>query len=405
MAAAFGVTGGIVLSAFVVESRPTGYLVRPLLAVLVVSLVVGLAASYVGYSAVVAVVAAVWVVSPFSNLAMAVTVLLGGLVVYRLVSKKTVDLDVPVAVAAGVFCAVGFIPIVGTVEPQALPLHFSGNFFDGPARFLILLDGYPRQDTLEGLGVDNAEFIAALEERGFDHYPDATSHHTRTWRTITHMLTGEPMESDEWGTSEEREAARQSWELPGYATLAPPFGSAVFPRSHLLNPGGFTAFDAQLLRDSIFRGVAGEWVIDGFEGQAERSLRILSTTTERRVFAHLFASHTPFTVGGPPPCWPDCDPFDIDAERLGYTVEEYALLLGEQLAWLNGRLIETIDAIRENHPTAEIVLFSDHGARYTEADLEEWHKTFLAAYTPTRPGLFADEPHPESVLDLVEGRD
>jgi hypothetical protein len=83
---------------------------------------------------------------------------------------------------------------------------------------------------------------------------------------------------------------------------------------------------------------------------------------------------------------------------------------GSYLGWLNRQLIETIDQLVARYPDVEIVLFSDHGGRFLESDKEEWHRTFLAARTPIRPGLFANSPHPGSIhhdglrlLPRVEG--
>ena len=48
---------------------------------------------------------------------------------------------------------------------------------------------------------------------------------------------------------------------------------------------------------------------------------------------------------------------------------------------------------------AVVVLFSDHGARYS-LDLRqtEWYHSFLAARTPDHPDLFASEPVPTAIL-------
>jgi hypothetical protein len=49
-----------------------------------------------------------------------------------------------------------------------------------PNIYFVLLDGYPREDSLQALGIDNRVFIGELEERGFT---SATASHTNYHRT------------------------------------------------------------------------------------------------------------------------------------------------------------------------------------------------------------------------------
>ena len=58
-----------------------------------------------------------------------------------------------------------------------------------------------------------------------------------------------------------------------------------------------------------------------------------------------------------------------------------------------------VDAIIAKDPGAVIVLFSDHGSRYSLAlKLTEWYHSFLAARTPGHPDLFAADPRPVNLL-------
>lgn len=259
----------------------------------------------------------------------------------------------------------------------------------GDSVFLILLDGYPRADTLDALGVEISGFVSELEERGFDHYPSATSQHFSTWHTLTYMTTGESPSIDTT-----KHEMRASWTLPaGFVTVAPPLGSLTIPDVPVLNPGGPTTFEAALLRGSLVAPFVGDHVMDGMRYQLDRSLDVLARTDETRVFAHLLAPHIPFLYDGEEPkgvpeCWPDCNPFDTTVNR-----EE----IGGYLEWLNPRLLETVDAILANHPTAEIVLFSDHGGRFDRNDPNEWRRVFFAARTPDQLS-----PHPRSVLAALD---
>lgn len=404
-AAALCVTAGIVFAEFSAEPRPVGYLVRPLIAAIVLSGVVGLAVSFLnGASVVAAMFLAAWLTQPFSSVALGLAFVVMVLIVYRLVRRRTFDADKPLLIAAAAFLLAGVVPVVPLIS-WFTPMQEAA---EGVPTYLILVDGYPRADTLAALGVDISPFLDELEARGFDLYPDATSHHSWTYRTLTLMTTGQTMTSDDWGSAGERKAARDSWRLPnGFVAVAPPVGSVTIPGVPVLNPGGPTLFEAGLLQDTALAGWFGTWIMDGLRYQLNRSLEILGSADESRVFAHILAPHTPFLYDAhgrpmpPPECWPDCVTLEIRTDELGVTVDEWAAGLGAYLSWLNGRLIETIDEIVARRPDVEIVLFSDHGGRFLESEQEEWHRTFLAARTPKRPGLFANSPHPGSILTAM----
>jgi hypothetical protein len=73
-----------------------------------------------------------------------------------------------------------------------------------------------------------------------------------------------------------------------------------------------------------------------------------------------------------------------------------------QLDGLNSDLLTTIDQITARRPEAVIVLFSDHGARYSLAERgDEWHATFLAARTPGHPQLLDGAAEPSAVLRMI----
>jgi len=61
----------------------------------------------------------------------------------------------------------------------------------GPNIYLVLLDGYPRRDTLlDDLGIDNGPFEEALGGRGFDVYDDATT--DRRYTDFTYNAANAP---------------------------------------------------------------------------------------------------------------------------------------------------------------------------------------------------------------------
>ena len=57
--------------------------------------------------------------------------------------------------------------------------------------YVILLDGYPRADTLqETFGIDNTAFTADLEDRGFTVSDGARANYNKTWLTLASMFNG-----------------------------------------------------------------------------------------------------------------------------------------------------------------------------------------------------------------------
>lgn len=67
----------------------------------------------------------------------------------------------------------------------------SADIPDRPNIYLLLLDGYPRTDTLADLyGYDNAWFEDALQELGFEVARESRSNYPHTWLTLTSMLNG-----------------------------------------------------------------------------------------------------------------------------------------------------------------------------------------------------------------------
>lgn len=394
------VSTGLVFGEFVAESRPIDFLLRPTVAAVVVAVLVGsLAVVFRRASAVVAAFATAWVVSPGSAVAIWLATAMAVLVMYRLAAGQFADVGLPVLLAAAVFMAVGaaqLVPLVSWSSPARASTRP-----EGPSIYLVLLDGYPRADTLADRGVDISRFVSQLEARGFDHYPTATSYHQWTFRTLTIMTSGEPMKSDTWGNAAERRAARASWSLPeAFAYIAPPFGWATIPDVPTLNPGGTNAFEERMLRKSLLAPLAGDYLMDGLRRELDRSLNLLGETKQDRVFAHIFAPHDPhlFKENLPvetPVCWPDCSLFDLPLPP-----SEIARHKGQYLHWLNQRLITTVDLILAKDSAAEIVLFSDHGGRFPD-DPDEWHRSFLAARTPSRPHLFESSPHPRSLFPLL----
>ena len=136
----------------------------------------------------------------------------------------------------------------------------------GPNIYLVLLDGYPRRDTLmNDMGIDNGPFEEALTERGFDVYDDAHTDRRYTDLTLMTLLTGstEGVPDDTAPASEVQWLIRRALsaaELPRQAQAAgyewdvidSPAGHVTFSAGHHIQHGGVNTFEDNMLAESIF---------------------------------------------------------------------------------------------------------------------------------------------------------
>src|SRR5919106_2640536 len=164
----------------------------------------------------------------------------------------------------------------------------SGEAADGRHVYLLLLDGYPRIDSLRQLGIDNSAFIADLESRGFQHYPGATSVHQWTHRTLQAMVVGDPSGiPDEPGSSDEEQAIRSALQLPpGWLAIDPPASHAVMRGGINASAGGMNDFEIRLIGASLLgklvRDPAASVVADSLRSHFERSLQLLVESSADR---------------------------------------------------------------------------------------------------------------------------
>ena len=409
--AAWLVLGAIILGRFADEALPASYLVRPLVAATVLAFALGAVSVLAGrYSAAAAAGMALLIALPEPVLVLTMTAGLIGAVLLRRRGRMGGSGEGAVLAVAGVFFALGLIRAFSVMDiqaPSAAPVSSNG-----PPMYVVLLDGYPRLDTLATLGIDNRPFVEALEARGFDHYPDASSIHTRTNKTLLAMLTTEDVSNDPGSVAERRAIRERLVVPPGFVAIDPPVGYVTLGSGPHVDPGGMNDFEAQLLGQSVVGTVAPDWgwsvVLDGLRDRLDRSLDLLASRSESRVFAHMMAPHPPFLYGPggstdvPRWCWPACGAFTNSAEDLSVsttvTTEMWAGGMEGQLEALNARLLTAVDRILADHPDAVVVLFSDHGARHSNANEDEKHRSFLVARTPGHPGLFADAPRPDTII-------
>jgi len=289
--------------------------------------------------------------------------------------------------------------------------------------YLILLDGYPRSDTVRDvLAGNNTAFLEQLEARGFRIDADAHSGYQYTDLAVSSMLHGRhlvdiaeldyviagarlpalgrhvlnqaPMLEQIADRGYTLFANAQAWDEPAIRRVhrfSEASGLNEFERHVLLEslPGAVWQAVDPGVRQDLMR----PWVDDAFafvEVAAGEEL-----DGPRFVFAHVPSPHFPivYTADGSPadPGFGTDHPNQVTSFTLAQTKEAY---LG-QVENLNRRLLALLDS-RSIADDAIVIVMSDHGPEFgldwengAESDLRTRHATLFAARAPAgvfRPG-------------------
>lgn len=309
--------------------------------------------------------------------------------------------------------------------PQAISASRSDTGADGPDIFVILVDGYPRQDTLlQEFDFDNQPFVDELEMRGFKVAANSRANYNYTRLTLATMLNMrhalDMPELTAVTMPDERRRFTQAIEFPsafrllredGYAihVIATPF-SALSPRvaQSTEHPYLLNYFEVRRLDLAARRGPLGRFMAPILESthragvtQAFADLRELARPGDRPrlIWAHLMIPHPPFLFGanGEPrslsSCFPSCGFWDGTREQLARS--DFAAAASDQVEFTNRELVHAIDLIiGEATQPPVIILLSDHGSRHSFDNTDEMFRTLFAAYTPGHPRLFEDDVSP-----------
>ena len=318
-----------------------------------------------------------------------------------------------------------FVP--GDLLPRSAAAQAAGTA-ESPDMFLILLDGYPRSDTLTSFGYDNSWFEAELLERGFTIAPKSHGNYTFTYvvvPTLLHMRhAGEIDElrnvKDEWVA--QRRAIRDAiasapvfpyLEARGYEIVsAGAWGTPVSlsPVARYIDNGAITQFERELLASTavgrLMPAVPLNQHRERVLGAFEAAESIASDPGQTFMFAHILSPHVPFVFdrdGGLPdlPCADPCDSFIIYSDQSGMTQGEFERAYTDQIHYLNQVLLASLDRIIAASPNAPVILFSDHGTRSQFELSEEWYATFFASRTPGHRDPFQDDARPIEILPVL----
>ena len=429
---------GYILGRFANSAFPTFYLLRPLLLVIPLAILVGLLAAWLARShAALVAGAAVGLICFWATFArhwweaaLLGVAWLGLVLLVRRFGRPLPLVPRAASTATTAFVLVFFVTGVArafmSAEGPVSPVTATQTA-TGPNIYLVLLDGYPRRDTLmNDMGIDNLPFEEALADRGFDVYDDAHTDRRYTDLTLMTLLTGstEGVPDDTAPASEVQWLIRRALsaaELPRQAQAAgyewdvidSPAGHVTFSAGDHIQHGGVNTFEDNMLAESIFghpvKALLPYLLTDSlrahFEGSVDSLISLVDPEAHRLVLAHLFQPHLPFLWDGDgkptkvPFFWPRVNIFAAQIETMGMTLADYSAAMEGDLATLNPKLLDMVDQIVARDPGAVIVLFSDHGARYSlDLRTTEWYHSFLAARTPDHPELFATEPVPTAIL-------
>lgn len=307
----------------------------------------------------------------------------------------TPQLTRPLNVLVSIWFGVASMTALGVTLPADLPRSEPVALAPGPNVYLVLLDGYPRQDTLmDYFGFDNRPFLEALGDRGFDIAVNSRSDYIATIQTVPTMMTMRPLEElleQAWNGSDAQ--YRRLWQALNAAPIMGAYEAAGFTTYSIVSGAAgmdwrtadvvmaspwLSTFESHLIGDGILywvlplHAMQRATVLDAFN-----NLEAAAGKTPRFVFAHIYSPHPPYIFaadGGPAqPCGGRC------GNQAGPPNRTLADRLIGQVRFLNGRVIEALDHIIKVDPKGIVIVFSDHGLRRDRADPDEWLRTLFAA--------------------------
>jgi hypothetical protein len=335
--------------------------------------------------------------------------------------RLTVFLNVVAGVSLGLNVAglAGAGPWVDSATP-VLPSTVAAAGPDAPDVYLLMLDGYPRADTLASeFGYDNSPFLEGMQGLGFEVAAKSHSNYNTTLLTRASMLNMEHIyellpDPPAHPTEQERQlqvlisegAALRELRALGYTIVGVPAGAssvAMYGADRFLDSGQVNSFEVALIETGAVPHILPDVQASWFYQQARDRIhatfdRLAALAAERPakprfVYAHVMAPHPPivFKADGSPAngygCFPEtCGLWDED-----YTTDDRQPVVGE-IQYLNSLVLDTVARIiKTNARPAVIIVFSDHGYRADLDDRNEMLRNLFLSYTPGQRGIFPQD--------------
>jgi hypothetical protein len=272
-----------------------------------------------------------------------------------------------------------------------------------PNIYYLVFDAYTRADILqEVFGHDNAPFISALKSRGFFVASKSYANYGFTYHSLASALNFTYLDEvarDAGGTSLNQEPLYRMIRENRAMAFLKSLGYKLFCFSTSFGPGEIKNVDRSL----GFKGSTSEFrpVLLGLtplplflrpaaadsQYAAHRAhildaFRVLEESPLQQgpffFFLHLMSPHPPFVFGpNGEPVEPPYPFSTLDGNRMPAAgraaIQDYLVRYRNQLAFINKRIIEAIDAILSRSPEPPIIILQgDHGSRaYADFDHPE----------------------------------
>jgi hypothetical protein len=359
----------------------------------------------------------------------------GNATLHRLTADLLNRFAALLVVVVVVFNVAPDLPDVLAAAPSgAVPQHQSPEG-DLPDIYLLLLDGYPRADTLSRrFGIDNSQFLDRLRALGFDVPSGSHSNYVFTQLSLASLFQMRHIDEIEQLQGLIGTAGTHSADFTDVINNNPTFDalraagyeivSAMPGYEHVSVRGGADrVLDHGEMNDLERTILQRTWLLDLIapllpavfsQPQRDRIVhefddleRLSDEPRDHPVFAfiHVPAPHLPIAVDE------FGDTFVIEPRRFSadrpagmrLTDAEFRMAYVGELSYLNRRVVEALQS-SEARADPVIVILSDHGYTYDLADTPARFANLLAVSTPQEPGLFGEGVTPVNIMPVLLNR-
>ena len=331
-----------------------------------------------------------------------------------------------IAVVSAVIVVLAAVNVAIAVRPMSLdslpPINVHATA-PPPNVYLLLLDGYPRDDALRiEAGMDNGPFLSALSDRGFAVAAHSRSNYTRTWLTLASMFNGAYAGSfgvtpatENWGRALTAaiNGGRYLSSLHGLgyrieSSVSPFSDTALTSADTVQDIDVINEFETVLVQHTVLAApvvavaptlpasILQQATLSSFD--ALRSFAKDGQATPIFALVHVMSPHPPFvftSTGGPAspdPCLRgECPVWEPIADGRHTDLSTWATEEAAQISYLNELVLSAVDEVVARDPSAVVIIFGDHGTRYLGDADPISVETLFAARTPGRSHVFPDD--------------
>jgi hypothetical protein len=274
-------------------------------------------------------------------------------------------------------------------DTPVLPVERPGDLVvpaERPNVYWIILDSYARPDVMSSIvGIDDSDYVAALEDRGFQVSQTSRTSYIRTHQSLSSTLQmGYPLEpghdiTDDFGVLGPVVVGRSNTvarlEALGYEIAYGSAGAVEWTKCRddlvdvclpLARPFPPTGELEQTLLDLTPFGALRLPVPYSDPVRFAEAVRDEQRGLDEPFFAyqHVLAPHFPFRYRE------DCSVRETPTSELRMTDEEQLQAYREQIPCVRDLVVRAVDRIVEDDPGAVILVQSDHGSevRFTWDD-------------------------------------